>query len=354
MSGLIVDGKEIEVPDVSVRNFKDEPKLALRVGRSDGANDGGVRTKPVTLVVLHTTKGIPDANDKREQVIKPGLGPNTQAEDRTALYWATDPTPSGAHIVVDHDGSAACLADLKTTCAYHAGQFEVNQRSVGIEIFQGNAAEMYEGQLDVVRKIVDVITATFGVQRQIPDRYPNNTPIPRLQKLGGRDLFGVVGHRDVSDQRGKGDPGDAIMDVLAKNGYERFDFFSDQDKAVWKTRQEELLGLDAAPYLDVDGIPGSQTNAALKSKGYQYGLWALPPQTDLKKMHDALINWVNQGPVIVESLTPLSATNTGTGSGHNLFESLLDAFFPTLVAVLGGDVKKALNVIRDWLQQHQP
>src|SRR5215467_4682450 len=138
MPGLIIDGKEVQVPGVSIRNFKDEPKLALRVGKADGMNDGGARTLPVTLVVLHTTKGIPDATDRREQVIKPGLGPDTSAEDRTALYWATDPTPSGAHIVVDHNGTAACLADLKTICAYHAGQFEVNQRSIGIEIFQGN------------------------------------------------------------------------------------------------------------------------------------------------------------------------------------------------------------------------
>ncbi len=314
MPGLIIDGKEVQVPGVSIRNFRDDQKLALRVGRPDGMNDGGVRTLPVTLVVIHTTKGIPGGTDKREQVIKPGLGPNTSAEYKTALYWSTDPTPSGAHIVVDHDGSAACLADLKTTCAYHAGQFEVNLRSIGIEMFQGSNAELYEGQLDAVRKIVDVITAIFGIQRQIPDRYRNNTPIPRLQKSGGKDLFGVVGHRDISDQRGKGDPGDAIMDVLASHGYERFDFFADQDKETWKTRQKQI-GLSS-----IDGIPGPQTNAALKNKGYEYGLWALPPST---------------------------------GSGHSPIESLLDAFFPSLVAATEGDAQKALAVLSNWLKQHQ-
>ncbi len=314
MPGLIIDGKEVLVPGISIRNFRDDQKLALRIGRPDGMNDGGVRTLPVTLVVIHTTKGIPGGTDKREQVIKPGLGPNTSAEDKTALYWSTDPTPSGAHIVVDHDGSAACLADLKTTCAYHAGQFEVNLRSIGIEMFQGSNAELYEGQLDAVRKIVDVITAIFGIQRQIPDRYRINTPIPRLQKSGGKDLFGVVGHRDISDQRGKGDPGDAIMDVLASHGYERFDFFADQDKEIWKTRQKQI-GLSS-----IDGIPGPQTNAALKNKGYEYGLWVLPPST---------------------------------GSGHSPIESLLDAFFPSLVAATEGDAQKALAVISNWLKQHQ-
>lgn len=325
MPGLIIGGIEVQVPGVSVRNFKDEPKLALRVGRSDGANDGGARTLPVTLVVLHTTKGIPGGSDKREQVIKPGLGPNTNAEDRTATFWSTDPTPSGAPIVVDHDGSAACLADLKTICAYHAGQFEVNQRSIGIEIFQGNDAEMYEGQLEVVRKIVDVITASFGIQRQIPDHYRNNTPIPRLHVLGGRDLFGVVGHRDVSDQRGKGDPGDAPMEALAKSGYERFDFFTDKDKDTWKNRQVTLAN-KLKRSMSIDGIPGAQTTAALKDLGYKDGLWVTPPD-----------------PV----------PGSGTGSGHGPFESLIDAFFPTLVTAFGGDAKKALDLISEWIKQHQ-
>lgn len=329
MSGLIIDGKEVEVSGVSIRNFKDEPKLALRVGRLDGANDGGVRTLPVSLVVLHTTKGIPGGKDLREQVIKPGLGPNTQAEDRTATFWSTDPTPSGAHIVVDHDGTAACLADLSKVCAYHAGQFEVNNRSIGIEIFQGNDAELYSGQLDVVRKIVDVITEYFGIQRQIPSSY-KNSPIQRLV-LGGRDLIGVVGHRDVSDQRGKGDPGDAIMSVLAAHGYEVFDFSARKDIDTWKTRQtiinEELKKRTSLPPLIIDGIPGFKTTMSLKFLNVPNGL---------------LMNQIGDfcGP-----------PKTGTGSGHDPFEAVVDAFFPTLVTAVGGNPKKALGVLQKWLTQ---
>lgn len=328
MPGLIIGGNEVQVPGVSIRNFKDDPSLALRVGRSDGANDGGSRTLPVSLAVLHTTKGIPGGSDKREQVIKPGYGPDTKAGERTATYWSTDPTPSGAHIVVDHNGTAICLADLKTVCAYHAGQYDVNLRSVGIEIYQGSDAEMYEGQLDSVRKIVDVITSVFGIQRQIPDRYINNVPVPRLKNLGGKDLVGVIGHRDISDQRGKGDPGDAIMDVLAKNGYERFDFYNGSDLVAWKSRQA-ALNMNLKNPLTVDGIPGPKTVDALKAQGYQDGLWMLPPPTNQQ-------------------------SGTGTGSGHSSFESLIDAFFPTLVKAIGGDANKALDVITGWLKQHQP
>lgn len=315
MPGLVIGGREIEVPGVIVRNFKDEPKLALRVGRPDGNNDGKKRTASVTMIVIHTTKGIPGGTDKREQLILPGLGKNTDAEDRTASYWSTDPTPSGAHIVVDHDGTVGCLADLRDVCAYHAGNSEVNNRSIGIEIFQGSKAEMYEAQLDVVRKVVDVLTAEFGIQRQIPSLY-RNQPVPRLDDEGGRDFNGVVGHRDVSDQRGKGDPGDAIMDVLESHGYERFDLFMSDDKRAWKTRQQMLrtkLGKD----LVVDGVPGAATCAALKELGYKHGLWALPPKA-------------SSGPLHVESL--------------------LDVFYPAILASAGSE-EDALSAIESWLQK---
>lgn len=316
MPGLIIGGKEYEVPGVKIQNFKDNPKLALRVGKSDGGNDGKKRTRPVSLVVLHTTKGIPGGKDKRPQVIEPGLGPDTSAETRTTLYWSTDPTPSGAHIVVDHDGSVGCTADLLLVCAYHAGQSEVNDRSVGIEIYQGFRAELYEEQIEIVRKIVDFITAHFSIQRQIPDFY-RNRPVPRLDELGGRDLVGVIGHRDCSDARGKGDPGDYVMEVLARNGYERFDFFSDADKTEWKKRQQ-LLSEKLGRPLTIDGIIGVETKAALRELGYQHGIWMLPPKAD---------------------------------KGSGLLESMMENFFTLLFSASGGSRKKALEAIREWLSQ---
>lgn len=317
MPGLIIGGREVEVPGVSIRNFKDEPKLALRVGKSDGNNDGKLRKSPVTLVVLHTTKGIPGGKDKREQVILPGFGLDTKAEDRTIQYWSLDPTPSGAHIVIDADGSAACLADLSTVCAYHASQSEVNDRSVGFEIYQGNKAELYEGQLDVARRMVDVVTAEFGIQRQIPDHY-RKRPIPRLDHLGGRNLRGVVGHRDVSDTRGKGDPGDAIMEVLAKAGYERFDFFADADIIQWKQRQQELKD-KLKREIAIDGIPGPQVLSCLKELGYRHGLWALPPKA---------------------------------AEGLGLIESVLDGFLP-MFQLTAGSKKAAIDAVASWVKSHQ-
>ena len=311
MPGLIIGGKEVEVPGVPVRNYVDEPKLALRVKRPDGANDGEAPRKyPVSLVVLHTTKGIPGGSNKTPQVLRPGLGPDTRAEDRTASYWATDPQHSGAHIVIDADGSVGCLADLKEVCAYHAGDHGVNHRSVGIEIFQGADASLYEEQLAITIKVVDVLTAQFGIQRQIPHKYLNK-PVPRLD-AGGKDVVGVVGHRDVSNNRGFGDPGDFIFSMLEKAGYERFDFHTSQDLTVWKARQKELE-VKAGVDLLIDGIPGPATKSALLQLGYKYGLWMLPP-------------------------------------GASPIEAMLDGFLPTWSAMAGSE-EAALEVIGDWLER---
>ena len=316
MPGLIIGGKEVQVPGVHVRNFKDEPKLALRVRQPGGNNDGeSPRKYPVSLVVLHTTKGIPGGTDTRPQVLRPGFGPDTKAEDRTASYWSTDPLQSGAHIVIDHDGSVACLADLKDVCAYHAGDKSVNHRSVGIEIFQGKDAELYEGQLEVVVKVVDTITLHFGIQRQIPGTY-RNRPAPRLDD-GAKDVVGVVGHREVSNQRGFGDPGDFVFQFLERAGYERFDFYTDEDLVAWKTRQKEAA-LKTGLQLTIDGIPGPATRAALQQLGYTGGLWMLPPKS------------TKAGPI----------------------EGMLDGFLP-MWTLFAGDREAALEAITAWLSRQR-
>lgn len=314
MSGLVINGREHLIPGLSIRNFLDDPELALRVGRPDGDNDGKKRTKPVSLVVLHTTKGIPGGSDKREQVIEPGFGPNTNAEDRTARFWAEDPRSSGAHLVVDHDGSVGCLADLQLVAAYHAGQHEVNERSIGIEMYQGSRAELYVEQISVVVALCNFLTAHFGIQRQIPSSYAGR-PVKRLEEDGGRNVVGVIGHRDVSDNRGKGDPGDFVFEMLTKNGYERFDLRSGGDLGVWKKRQE-LLRAKTGRQLAIDGIPGPATVAALREAGYRDGLWTLPPKEP-------------------------------TGAG--LIESLLDGFLPVFLSATSGDKMKALDAVAAWL-----
>lgn len=262
MSGLIIRGVSVPIPGQRVINWTDEPRIRL------DRRDGRLRRTPwVRQIILHTTKGIPGGTDKRPQLIMPGRGKPADAGVRVAECWSRDPKQSGAHIVVDHDGTIYCLADIVREVTYHATV--VNEWSVGIEIYQGAQAEMFEYQLgSALCDLCDVLTVALGIQRQIPHAYKGG-PLRRLEE-GGRDVVGIFGHRDVTSNRGLGDPGDAAFEALARRKYERLDFATMRDVVVWQERQQ-TIGLRP------DGVPGPSTVAALAARGYTGGLWALPP-----------------------------------------------------------------------------
>lgn len=264
-TGLIIDGARVPVPGRVVTNYLDDPRITLALPEDGRAK----RTARVQLVVLHTTKGIPGGKDRRPQVIHPGVGPNLEAEVKVTRFWSTSDLQSGAHVVMDQDGSGGCLADLVKVTAYHAKA--MNARSVGIEIYQGSDAGLYAEQLEATADVVDAITLALGIQRQIPDRYRG--PLPRLQS-GGADVVGVVGHRDGDDNRGEGDPGNEIFAVLDRRGYARVNMAAAEDLALWRARQRSFNKARATVQpLAVDGIPGPATVAALKALGYAGGIW---------------------------------------------------------------------------------
>jgi hypothetical protein len=263
---IVVAGQRVEIPGLTSICYLDEPRLRLRK-----AEDMARRLLPeVRGIVLHTTKGIPGGADQRPQVILPGIGSPVDAGVRCARYWSTSKTAAGAHLVVDFDGTVSCCADLLLEAAFHAGP--VNQVTIGIEIFQGGNAEMYAGQHEAVLTLVDWATRRFGVQRQVPDRY-RGFPLTRLGFTGarGKDYFGVYGHRDVSANRGAGDPGSPIMTLLQRAGYEGADVGAYADLALWRPRQA-ALGIEPA-----DGIPGPHTRDQLEMVGRPHGMWLWRP-----------------------------------------------------------------------------
>jgi N-acetylmuramoyl-L-alanine amidase len=267
--GFVIDGSNEVVAGLQCASWRDKPAIPrLSVGGDSRTRS----TKWVRGIVLHTTKGIPGGHDKRPQVIRPGLGTDRGDDIKVAKFWSTEARPSGAHLVVDRDGSIVCLADLLLEAAYHAGP--VNDVTIGIEIYQGSDAELYDGQLEVVVRLVDWLTRRFGIQRQIPHHYGGH-PITRLA-AGGRNLVGVYGHRDVTDRRGAGDPGDEIFRRLAAAGYERWDFGAMSDLLAWRERQVALAA-ESHQALDIDGIPGRGTRDVLASLGRPHGLWVHRP-----------------------------------------------------------------------------
>jgi hypothetical protein len=279
-SGLIIDGQRVLVPGIDVTNYMDDPRLCL--DPSDTRSRSDRERSWIHLVVMHTTGGIPGGKDLRPQLILPGFGPSSggasgSGGDRVVASWTNDKNrPGGAHLVVDFDGTAYCCADLVRDATYHAEK--ANGCSVGIEVVQGHAqAELYQAQIDAAARLALAICRLLPVpiQWQVPRSY-HGSPVRRFaSSLAARgpfltDVVGIVGHRDLTANRGAGDPGDAVMRALCAAGCEQFNFDIGEDLTTWKDRQA-MLGIGSP-----DGIPGPRTVEALRDASHPEGIWQVP------------------------------------------------------------------------------
>lgn len=218
MSGLVINGGEVAVvgaatksgevlPTPTVRNYRDDAALTLP-GRSYGQ-----RRRDVRFVVIHTTKGYPDHTMTSPQYLRDGVGPGRI--DRVIGNWAEGDRVGGAGIVIDADGVAYCLCDLAKFAAYHC--VGMNQISIGIEVVQQPDAGLYRGQLDTLACVVEALAVAFKLPRVVAMPYRGcRVELDDGAYAGGLDGIGVVGHRDCSDNRGFGDPGDFCMEAVER------------------------------------------------------------------------------------------------------------------------------------------
>lgn len=268
MPGLLIDGRLVDVPGVDVIAPGEQPWATL--------SPRDYQRRPTTwiqMIVLHTTKG------KWPQHFKPGAGAPGKGK-AVADFWRGDPVHSAAQLVVDRDGTIACLCDLVRHEAYHATTS--NPYSVGIEMYQESDGGIYEATLRSAVQLVLTLCDVLGIPLQIPAAYHGRI-IERLLHGGGHDVVGVIGHRDqawmfpewMSDDaarakyphgyasRGRGDPGDEIFARLRAAGAMPVDFDAREDLAYWRPVQR-ALGLED------DGVCGPKTAAALR----RAGLWS--------------------------------------------------------------------------------
>jgi hypothetical protein len=280
---LLIEGKPVPVEGVSVlppAEVGGPPWARLDPG------DYALRQTPwIRQIVVHTTGGL------WPQPILAGAGKPGHAQAVADMWRGADRgdgerVHSAAQLIVDFDGTVACLCDLFRCAAYHAEAS--NQWSIGIEMCTTPRGEIYEATLKATAKLVSALCwPVFPIPRQMPSGPYRNQPLSRMEvqsntllgigrhQIGGPDCIGVFGHRDNTSERGRGDPGDAIWTELAALGFEAWDFEAREDLLVGKERQAALNARGAR--LTVDGQVGPRSLLAAENQGY--ARWADVPRS---------------------------------------------------------------------------
>lgn len=276
MNGLLINGKIVPVVGLNVIppfGFGGPTWATLDPG------DYMVRkTTWVRQVMLHTTGGI------WPQHVIPGGGKAGHAQQIADMWRGADrdggeKVHSAAQIIIDFDGSVACLCDLARIAAYHAEGS--NGWSIGIEMSTLPDGSIYNDTLAAAVVLVQALTHSgrpgsglFPIPAQVPVQPYRNQPLIRMEtgtgamrhNLGGPDCVGAFGHRDNTSNRGYGDPGNEIYTRLIGAGFETIDFDLKQDIALGKQRQAALNA--RGENLVVDGICGPGSISAMIRQGF--------------------------------------------------------------------------------------
>jgi N-acetyl-anhydromuramyl-L-alanine amidase AmpD len=86
-----------------------------------------------------------------------------------------------------------------------------NQVSIGVEVVQQRDSSLYEVQMVELVKVCAWLSEYF--------KLPKTVSMPYTGVRDDVQGIGFLGHRDVSDNRGFGDPGDFVMQALVDAGW---------------------------------------------------------------------------------------------------------------------------------------
>lgn len=262
VGGMVLGGRRVPVPGDAVLTWLDS-RCAPHV------TDSNPRRVPPRNITLHTNHGAP-----HDPPLAAAPAADTAVCTLASYQTHTDRDVSW-DFSVSRKGPVVQQNDPLVAYTWQAGP--VNGYSLGIETEQGAGGAVHVDSIRALVRLVDALTRSLGIQRQIPALRAGGRLAPDRRVLarfgegqGGATWWGVLGHRNVTEQRGPGDPGDAIMQAFLDAGYEGFDLATWEDYRVWQARQR-LLGVPAT------GQPGPETVAALKRRGYPHGMLVWRP-----------------------------------------------------------------------------
>lgn len=259
-----INNKDYDVPGLDTISWKDGVYSWVK-----HITDKSPRNRAIKNIIAHTNEGL-------NSVLEQGFGPSTTIAENLVRYQVNTERQVSWDYTIDRNGTVYVQNDPVINYSWQAGF--VNPSSVGFELVQVKREDgkrvLWSGQIDKTVLLIDFLTATLGIQRQIAWDKSNNKPcLTQIQRvIDSNNFYGILGHVNLTKDRGRGDPGEHIFNALRDAGYELFDVSLKEDLEVWKERQRSL-GLSNA-----DGIPGKQTVELIKSSGRsKFGLWVSRP-----------------------------------------------------------------------------
>jgi len=209
------------------------------------------------MVCAHTTNGLVGP-------FTDGCAPESQSAYQFAAYQARTNRNVSWDFTVGTDGLIAWQNDPVSFYTWHATS--INPRSIGFEMVQPQNNEIRECQIVAATRLTLFLCAALSIQVQTPvlAGRPDARVIPRIA-AGGADVVGIVGHRNVTEERGRGDPGDPFFDAVLAQKAAGFDYRSGEDLAFWRAKQAQLG-------LPTTGVPLRPEAEALRLRGLPFGM----------------------------------------------------------------------------------
>ena len=160
----------------------------------------------------------------------------------------------------------------------------MNDISVGIEMFQDSNGGITEATIASAVLIGDVLTRELGIQRQFPSETAICTrfasPFKRHKYTyiavgkAGKDYCVLLGPRNLTLNRGVGDPGDLHWHAFSDAYYLKFDVDQGNHLEAWYMTQSVCLVWIA---VNVHCVPVTRTSTHLHLMGIHHGIWVPRP-----------------------------------------------------------------------------
>lgn len=209
--GLIIAGRRVPVPGVTVITWEDDPRVPKAVhGKPREARE-------VTGSVAHTSRGDEYVVDRDTSASTKGLA--------VARYLGRrNDDQVSAHISIAGSGIVYQMADLALWRANHAGT--ANGFTFGVEVAQDtNNPNLTRAQVSAFVAVMTTAHEVMGLAKQIPmvagAHVIKDVKAWLSRKSGGqqRAFSGCAGHRCTSASRGEWDPGNPLMEALRLAGF---------------------------------------------------------------------------------------------------------------------------------------